>query len=287
MQRHHTVSLTGLLTLALLSAPASAQRAGAGGTPDIQQLVEELRALTERAERRGRNDPAFIATLQEFIDTYEQPWTRTVLSDDFSDGDHSRAPAWSVIEGDFAVDGRYGLVARPQTRSSGQGDSRRELAAAIIGGLLGGQGGGAAATSNARARIETPVALANAFAVEADLSAIGRGAVLQLGVAQGAGDGGYRLVVQDSANPTLRLERAGSRGGAVIASHDGRLQADTRGLRRLRWTRGRNGLMRVLLNGEALLEATDRGLRDGFTRVVVESIGGEVGLRRISAATLP
>ena len=286
MQRHLTVSLAGLLTLTLLGAPASAQRAGAGA-PDIQPLVEELRALTERNERRGRIDPAFIATLHEFIDTYEQPWTRTVLSDDFSDGDHTRAPAWTVIEGDFQVDGRYGLVVRPQARSSAQGDGRRELAAAIIGGLLGGQGGGAVPAS-ARARIETPVALANAFAVEADLSAIGRGAVLRLGVAQGAGDdGGYRLVVQDSANPTLRLERAGSRGGAVIASHDGRLQADTRGQRRLRWTRGRNGLMRVLLNDEALLEATDRGLRDGFTRVVVESVGGELGLRRISAATLP
>jgi hypothetical protein len=94
---------------------------GAAETEGTDALIDRLETLIERAERDRAADPNFLRDLRDALEDFEGSQVVAVIVDDFSDGDYTRNPRWSVVEGNFSVERNRGLRsdARAQAASAG------------------------------------------------------------------------------------------------------------------------------------------------------------------------
>ena len=314
MHRAHSwIALAGALSATLVAAGAGAQdsRYGSwqppGGAGDAAAMVRELRALVDEAERARAADPRFLRDLRDLADRHDHvaaapapaPLAATVLRDDFADGDYTRGTAWTVTAGSFRVEPDYGLVTdvgastQPAApAASGDGGSGKDLAAALITGLLSQyaqpkqQPQPSQAATDTVARIETRVPVANAFALELEVAAGADSRRIDFALFQGH-EGGptYVLAYSPGSGTPLELLRRTSRGSVVVGSYRQALPASQQ-TRRLSWRRDAGGAMSVSVDGRELLRATDTGLRDPFDGIAITNHGGLFAVREVSASSL-
>ena len=102
--------LITVLTLSLLALSGTLSAAAQSRSGGQRQMIEQLRELIRKAERNRSADRWLLDDLRSLVRRYERPWEIEVLREDFSDGDFTRSPAWSVATGRFYVDRRLGLV---------------------------------------------------------------------------------------------------------------------------------------------------------------------------------
>lgn len=76
---------------------------------DNGALIRELKGRIDRAEQTRAADPKFLEDLRQILGRYETGWPVSALSDSFTDNDYTRAPAWTVHRGAWAIDRQYGL----------------------------------------------------------------------------------------------------------------------------------------------------------------------------------
>ena len=87
-----------------------------------QQLVDELKKLTDQAEQNRTANYRFIDQLRDLTARYDWPWGREILFDNFRDGDFQRNPSWNSSSDAFWVTRSVGL----QTQLSSRRDSRND-----------------------------------------------------------------------------------------------------------------------------------------------------------------
>lgn len=110
------------------------------------------------------------------------------------------------------------------------------------------------------------------------------GAHVSFVVFQGDRDGpGYRLAYNPGHEPALELLRAGSYGVSVIEAHPAAL-GEGEVPKRIEWTREASGDMVVSVDGEVLIRALDRGLRDPFDGFAITNLGGDFAVREVAIA---
>ncbi len=296
-----------------LPGAASAQQGGRygawGGEERTQRLLDELRTLVEEAERARAADRRFLGDLRDLVRRYDRPWRDELLSEDFSSATRGAGLGrWEVLEGRFVIDRYDGLVAelasgaraaapagRGEPPPAGSSDPGRDLAMALLGSLLKQQGGAspapattppasAAPAAPGRAAIRAPLAIPNAFAARLELRTLDPGAELEIGVSQRSGHG-YRLALRSAptgGQAAIELRRMSPRGYAVIGSSFAPPALADGAAHTLEWTRNPAGEMAVLLDGETVVEARDRSLRDPFTGLDIAEAAGRTGIRSIS-----
>jgi hypothetical protein len=308
----HAAALTAALTLA--AAPVQAQT---GGDDRMQELIEEIRQLMQRAEREDQADPWLIEDVREVLAEYGVPWQRTVYASHFDRQLDGVPEPWRVASGQFRVDSRglHSLVptaaelraaqdGRTDDAQAGTGnrdDAGRDQPSDQMGDLLGAvleealdEPGRAQSGDGDRergtpepvpARALLPKQMANAFAVRLQVSAqapsAGRG---QLAVGPYQGDqarAGYRLIYRPEAGEAqaaFELMKRGPRGTkATVALSDGAPRVADGETHTVVWTRGRDGAMKVTVDGEPVIQVTDRGFSDPFAGLVVHNAGGDYG----------
>lgn len=276
----------------LMSATTIAQEPLEG--EKSQQIIDELKRLTDRAERDRTASYRFIDQLRELITRYDWPWGRQILFDDFQDGDFRSNPAWNSDSNAFWVTRSVGLRTelapyRDNGRTENQNQSTEEaLLGILIEGALGQhQGGGdTAAVNPERADIYSVVPISNAFAMTIQLSSLGRGrqdGSFEWGPYQGRSiDSGYRLVYQGGNRPALKLVRYRSGMSAIIDLYDQGGLLEDGGIHEISWQRAADGLMTVLLDGRQVIQVRDRSYRQGFDGVSMSNRGGEYAVRSIA-----
>ncbi len=287
--------LSVVLVAGLWAAPAQAQGVEPGN--QVQTLVNELRAELDRAEKDRLADPWFLRDLRQILDRYDFPWQVRILHDDFSGQGPGPDGPWRVTAGEFLIDWRHGLrtVIKPprQTQSQQQSDPTAALIGALLQQALTGEQGGQQTTSQepTYAAMIAPARISNAFAIEIELSSrpvdgvsTGR---LEFGPYQGEGaNAGYRLVYSPGApagSPSLELLRVSSRGTtSTLEFYDQPLSLQDGQPHTLTWTRDRAGMMVVKLDGQVLMETTDRSYRDPFDGLAVVNSGGDYAFRRVT-----
>lgn len=212
----------------------------------------------------------------------------------------------------MSVDARYGLRSVVTSAAPAAAPAREEkpgdVAAQIFGQILrqatqGQQGGQQGSQQAAPAAADSTVltttaAIPNAFAVELDVvvntrPAAGSEGRLELGVGQGDGALGYRLAAlvgapgPQGAGSTLELLRVGARGTTVAERVAAGVDLADGATHRLQLTRDRAGGMRLLVDGAAVAELSDRAFTGGFDRLVLVNRGGDYTVRAVAAYGVP
>lgn len=273
-----------------MPATAAAQEPPEG--EKSQQIIDELKRLTDRAERDRTASYRFIDQLRELIDRYDWPWGRQILFDDFRDGDFRSNPAWQSDSNAFWVTRSVGLRTElaPYRNNGGAADNQsteEALLGILIEGALGQHPDKGAAPGNPeRADIHSIVPIGNAFAITVQLSSLGRGrqeGSFEWGPYQGRStDSGYRLVYQSGDRPALKLVRYRSGMSAIIDLYDQGGLLEDGGIHEISWQRAAGGLMTVLLDGRQVIRVRDRSYRQGFDGVSMTNRGGEYAIRSIA-----
>jgi len=295
-----------LLFSALLASPVMAQSryttwsdpdstktapAATSSGAEINALIKELNALVDEATKARAANPLFLQDLKALAQKYSAPTLRRVISDNFSDGNFTHAPRWTVSSGDYRVEKSWGLrsVATANTRQD-SGQTSQDPAAALLGALLQGalkgqnQTGGqttAGVAGPSAASIYTSASINNAFDLTMEISSWKNTGEFSVGPWQGQPQrAGYHLTYRPGK--TLSLLRVNSRGRAVIEASTRPVRLEDKKVHTLRWTRDASGRMQVTLDKNTLIDVSDRSFSDPFDGIVIINKGTDVIVKSIN-----
>lgn len=291
-------SLFVILFIWLLAGPTLA----AG--QDEKPLLEELRALAEKARRQQAADRWLQRALDDLVARYDRPWQRTLFFDDFRDGDLSRSPRWELLEGHFEVRRNRGLVASDDSTTGwdnqrgtdrgigGESRSKEDLGAALVGALLQQALGPAPGNKETETtpphrqgpdRLRARVNATNAFALSATLSASEEPATrLELALLQSPkARYGYRLRLQTGPRGFVELERIRNGRGAIVENAPLKPIFGDGHLHDLVWQQMPDGTVKVMLDEKPLFEVRDRAFRDGYPWLELRHDSGDLTLRAL------
>lgn len=260
----------------------------------LQTLVDELKAMTREAERRRMADPSFVKDLRQLIRRYDYSWSVRLVEEDFSDGNFTRNPQWTVIQGDFKIS-RGGLTSwvkeRPPRRAprpsqqDNAGEDMGELIGQILGEILQQQAAqrnepsrpAGRSIGGPGAKIVLDQEIPNSFSLTAVLSGRAEAGGIDLALYQGHAERriGYRLTWMPSQG--LALVRVTEGGVAIIERSAGTEIADGRE-HAVEWTRRAGGLMSVTLDGDELFQIRDRSFDSSFDGFALINRGGRFTL---------
>lgn len=289
----------------LLSLPVSAeQKYSSWSNPDsssssagdsTRELIDKLNALIDDAENSRAANPVFLRDLRELARSYSGPQNMSVLIDDFTDGDFTTNPVWSVSVGKYWIEKDWGLrsavtaqaesAPEPETKNS----DGKDLAFAILGAVLkqaNRDSGGTTTSAPAQpqlAAIHSTVAISNAFSVEFDFSSWQPEGRFDIGPYQGTDtNSGYRLSYAPGG--ALSLQRSSSRGTTIIQQAASAIPLEDQKSHTVLWTRDVNGKMSVAIDGKIFLNVTDRGFSDPFQGITIANLGGDYIIRKIAVS---
>lgn len=292
----------------LVASPLYCQ---AGESPDLQSLVDELRSLVEKSRDQRAADRWLQQALEDLVSKYDWPWREELLFDDFSDGNFTTDPAWTVASGKFWIDSSLGLRSRVQpprqaraeeTPSERSRDSQRDLGSALVDTLLDQafkRDEPREDRSRSReddsekgpARIRLAAQITNAFFLEMAFSVHNEPGVegrFEIDLLQDpAGDYGYLLAIHTGEAGMMDLYRL-RRGQRELVSSS-RLESGLGNGERheLVWRQAENGQVEVLVDDKEIMDLRDKAFRDGYRWLELVNQSGELAVRQVKILGTP
>lgn len=260
-----------------------AQTSQLTATQQLQQLVADLRTVTRKAETSNAADPNFLADLNKLAAQYDQKATvskagTVFLWDKFSDGNYTADPAWKVSAGTWRVDIKGKTTGL--TSFVGQATSNKVTANDLLKTILGVQE--QQAPQSTYASIYAPAQIANSFKMTTVLTSGATNGPLNIGPYQGANaHSGYRLVYQPGNETGLLLQRIVGNKVTQLGAYNDPISLEDGKVHQLVWSRDAYGKMRVYVDGQQMIIATDTqitGNLDGWLNV---NQGGTYWIREI------
>jgi hypothetical protein len=266
-------------------------------TGTMPELLKNLRALVDKAERDKAANPLFLKDLRSLADQYGGPvagWPVRLLYDDFQDGQYTSNPAWSVMYGQWQVANVGGTPALfSQVRlpnASGQSSNKAaDFLLSALGAALNQQNDQNQSNQdqqgqNPRATILTPVAITDQFQIKLTMISGGE-RIGQFNFGPYAGkraDSSYQITYEPGAARGLVLSRLTNGGIQTLASSSGSVDLEDGKSHVFEWNRGPGGKMTVTVDGKLALQATDVGAHKPFTGFVMVNTGGSYGIHSVA-----
>jgi hypothetical protein len=207
--------------------------------------------------------------------------TFAYIEDDFTDGELANNPPWRIRQGEWSVDPKFGLRAKPTEQASDTPIRPKELLKAL---LTGDAPDSAQSSAPQAALIESQTSIGNAFSFAArvvDHSGTGTAHFI---MHQGGSNWlGYRLELRAGPRPLVVLARRGSSGYKDIMKVEA--PGFTSGKpHQLRWARLSDGQMFVLIDGRPIITARDTVFRQGWKGFAYFTADADVSMRNIRIA---
>lgn len=290
--------LVTLACLALLAVSAPAFTVPSDNE-QLQTLVDQLRELTDKARQQRAADRWLLNDLEELISRHDWPWRNELLTEDFADGNYDQNPSWSVISGQFWVDGRLGLRSRSaaapaEPEQTAPQEQKKDIGKALLGALLQealrGKDDKQAREEprdqrNQPAEIQLPLSIPQVFALQLELSAHNppsEPGQIEFGLYQGSeGVTGYQLILKPGEPSTLELLSRINDRTRVIE----RLEFDNIGdgqTHAIEWRRDPNGQIEILLDERQLVQVRDHSFRYPFKQLSIRNQAGDFAIGSIS-----
>ncbi len=260
---------------------------GSQTVASTEELIQRLNTLIDTAERQRAADPRFLEDLRDALDAYGTSQVPVFIKDNFTDGDITRNPAWTIATGKFGLEKTGGLrsIVRPAGTGSTQG-GKQDTASSILDTILGSgkkSGPGGSLVSTQRAEIFTAAKITNSFDILGSVLSRNTPADFEWVVYQGADrSSGYRLnYSSDAASAVFELSRFSRKGTAVIDGGPPPIAMEDGGAHKIGWKRAAGGLMTITFDGEELFSITDQGIKSGFDGIAMVNNTGDVLFRDI------
>jgi len=256
-----------------------------GGSEDVSKLVQDIQKLIDQAEKDKAADPQFLDDLRGVLADYQNPWTTRLLYDDFSDGNYTANPAWTVSGGVFKVKKEgFNIGLKSSVIPQGVTPQQQSSGNVVLDILNAANGQQQQPTSFQYSAIYTPVKVSNAFATRIEFTSVDRFGRMDFGPYLGAsGATAYRVAyLPGQTKDSLRLIRITSKGAVAIATYKGALNLEDNRRHVLEWTRDRNGVMSVVLDGQDMMQATDRTITKPFDGFLMINSGGTYWVRSVT-----
>ena len=255
----------------------------------LKSLVTDLNALIKKAETANAADPNFIADLKKLSAKYPVTGTaastagQVFLSDNFADGNYTANPTWKVSAGTWQVDTKGQSIGLSSI--IGQSASNKVSGNDVLKAILGVQQ--QQAPQSTYASIYTVAPMSNTFKMSMKLVSANKKGPLNIGPYQGASaSSGYRLVYQPGNETGLILQRIVGNQVTQVGSYNDPVNLEDGKVHELLWSREASGKMRVYVDGQQLIIATDtqiQGNLDGWLNV---NQGGAYWIREIKVVGL-
>jgi hypothetical protein len=270
---------------------AGSTQAQANQTSDqkLQKLVTDLNALIKKAESANAADPNFIADLKKLSAQY--PVTAAAasqagvvfLNDNFADGNYTANPTWKVSAGTWEIDTKGTTSGLNST--IGQSSSNKVSGNDVLKAILGVQQQEAPQSTYASIYTATPIS--NTFKVTMKFFSGNKKGPLNIGPYQGASaSSGYRLVYQPGNETGLVLQRIVGNQVTQLGAYNDPIDLEDGKAHEIAWSRESTGKMRVYIDNQQLIIATDtqiKGNLDGWLNV---NQGGAYWIREIKVVGL-
>ena len=269
---------------------ATQAQANQTGDQKLNSLVTDLNALIKKAETANAADPNFIADLKKLAAKY--PVTAALpsstagqvfLYDNFSDGNYTTNPTWKVSAGTWQVDTKGSSIGLSSI--IGQSTSNKVSGNDVLKAILGVQQ--QQAPQSTYASIYSVAPMSNTFKMSMKLVSGNKKGPLNIGPYQGASaSSGYRLVYQPGNETGLILQRIVGNQVTQVGSYNDPVNLEDGKVHELLWSREASGKMRVYVDGQQLIIATDtqiQGNLDGWLNV---NQGGAYWIREIKVVGL-
>lgn len=268
--------------------PEAAYSANADGMSDGDLDEDDLDTDAAQLAMSDQGDPALAETeaVPQPVTSVEPLSSDSIstteyLTDDFTDGNFTFSPEWTVRQGNWIIDPVYGLRAKPPEQATADPIRPKE----ILNVLLGGEAPSSDQSSQPRAAlIEAPVQIPNSFSLAARIVDHEGSGAAHFIMHQGGSDWlGYRLELRSGPQPVVVLTRRGSSGYKDITkvTAPGFTKGDTH---ELRWARLSDGQMFVILNGKPIITSRDTVFRGEWSGFAFFNAGGDVSIRTIRIA---
>jgi hypothetical protein len=310
MKNAITTLVAALLFAMVIAGGASAQQYQQWNNPDqqaaadkaaadtrLQDIVDRLNALIDKAGKSRAADPQFLRDLRDLAQGYDRPWRIQLLSDDFKDGDYTRGPQWTVTAGKYWIENGWGLRSAVKTEAAPAPEQKplsgKEAVGAIFGQILQqaldpegrSSGGGSTSTVINATAIQTRLTMTNAFAIDVEFYSGAAQGRLEIGPYQGTPSGGDRAqgyALAYAPGGELELLRVSGRGTSVIDRAQAPVKLEDKKFHRLEWTRRQDGAMSVAIDGKEILAATDLGFQDNFDGLRMVNRGGDYIFKQLN-----
>lgn len=290
------------IILAVIATGATAQIGGTGlatsqdSNSANERLLEELRLITDEAERNRSASIGVLEQLRDLARRYAWPWNRLIVSDGFDDGNFTQNPNWTVISGSFTP--AYGeLISNfmppptttPQQTSPG---NQNDLGTAIFGAVLQSLSQTNQAQTSPSQALPTQAVIqlstlsTNAFATVVTLrtQSIATGG-FEFGLGREPSASGYRLSVEPGTGGSagnISLLRVGAAGSAIVDRANLPTALNNGQDHVFELTRDTTGEMTIGVDGNELIRVRDMGIIENFDRFLFANNGGEYRLQSVA-----
>jgi hypothetical protein len=269
------------------------------------QLLTELKTLTEKAKQERAADRWLQNELETLISRYSVPTMKILVSQDFQDRRFEASKDWTTTSGHFEFDRGYGLVSRvdPNAKAAtSKADdpnrpdlSKEEAVAGLLVGLLLKEQRSSAREEPVKpaeasvnpaeaASIFLPTTVSNAFLLESELTLgeTSEEARIAFGVFQSAKeDYGYQLRFKSGDRGYVEIQRIRNKGSSVVETRELADVFKDGKSHQLSWLHDSNGQIRVKLDDQIILEASDRAFKDDYQRLRIVNDSGELAIHSL------
>ncbi len=255
---------------------------------NYQSLLDELQQKVDEADKRMVAHPKFLDELRALVEKYRGKIRNIFFSDDFSDGNFTKNPAWQVKSGQFRIDRDKRLWSKvstyaPVTTTTEKPLSTEEQAIGILlRGIMGldqkDQPQQESATSEpGEAIIKIGANIEPAFEIDISFVSESEWGSMEVVLLGGSPEKPrYRLIYQAAASESRPIEIIRERSGRAytIESALRYPNLDDGKPHRLQWVRDLNGTMKVLVDGQEILQTVEVYYRDVFSGLALINKGG-------------
>jgi len=246
-----------------------------------RELVRDLERVIGKIKAQQAAERWVIRDLRKLVRKNQHIWPHALMHERFSRKNYRLGKNWEVTSGRFQIRPGAGLQSDAARSFSSRGDSRKELASAILNSFIGGDN--RQFRKQRVAQITTHKKISNAFASRARFSSIDRDNRITLMLSRGRKrDTGYGLVLNTSGKrDEVSLIRVNRSGSTVLENYRGRLHLANGSSHNIEWTRDQAGRMAVAIDGQELFRVKDSDIHKGFNQLSITNIGGDYLLREL------